>query len=546
MKRTLLFLVALVLVLSASASAAEVEYSAPGEFPIVSEPITLKVCATMPLTVEDPYTNTLTKYIEEKTNIQVEWQLITQDAQEKISLMMASGETLPDIILPMGNMSNEQVVAYGAEGLFIPLNDLIEKEGVNVKALFDYNSTVKGAITAPDGNIYGIPHYGECYHCYTSQKMWLNTTWLDNLGLKAPTTIDEYYDMLVAFKEQDANGNGDPSDEVPLVMYYGGWMSSPDMFIMNAFEYNAGEAHSWLKLEDEKIEASFVTDGWKEGLRFMRKLYEEGLMDAEAFVTSQEQVYLLSADAKGNRVGSFPGGVISNGVNLSSERAKEYAALAPLEGPDGLKQAVRYYEDLDMRFFITKDCQYPEIAYKWGDMFMINIVEAMENGNYEGEIFLDGTEGGIWERAAEGELGMDGRPALYKWTDLWGQPHNTSWGQLLPIMATYEYKLYMASAVQLGGVDQEKILFESTRDDYEPYWTYKTVPKLMMDRDAAIECAEIKANIVDYVKESFANFTLGVWDVDADWDAYLAQFDAMGLNRLLELSQSTYDGQYGK
>lgn len=44
----------------------------------------------------------------------------------------------------------------------------------------------------------------------------INKAWLDRLGMEMPTTVDEWYEVLKAFKEQGANGNGDPNDEIPL------------------------------------------------------------------------------------------------------------------------------------------------------------------------------------------------------------------------------------------------------------------------------------------------------------------------------------------
>lgn len=542
MKKWLALLLAAVMSLTAG-SALALEVSAPNEFPIVNEPVTLKVLTTMSLNVEDPDTNELTKYVEEKTGVHIEWQNLTQDGSEKISLMLASNSELPDVFMT-SEISNEQVVAYGSQGILIPLNDLIDEQGTNMQGLFEYNDTIRTKISAPDGNIYGLPLYGECYHCMGQQKMWINETWLDNLGLEKPETTDELYEVLKAFKEQDANGNGDPNDEIPLVCYSGGWNSTPDMFIMNAFEYNSGEGNAWLKLEDDKIQAAFITDGWKEGLKYLNKLYSEGLMDPETFVTNQEQVYLLSSDSNGNRVGMFPGGVLSNGVDLTSERALEYGGLSPIAGPDGLRQAVKYPEDLQLRYFITSDCEYPEVAFKWGDMLMIDIVSELKKGNYEGEILLDGVEGGTWVRAEEGEVGMDGRQALYKWTEKWGEPQNSSWAQVQPHFATYEYKLFMASAVTTGGVDQERVLYETTLENQEPYWVDKMVPMLMLGRDDSMEAAEIKATIVSYVNEAMAYFITGSWNFDSDWDNYVAQFDAIGLPRLLEIYQNGYEQQY--
>ncbi len=73
----------------------------------------------------------------------------------------------------------------------------------------------KDLITAPDGNIYALPQVNECYHCMYQQRMWIYKPWLDKLGLKMPTTTDEFYEVLKAFKTKDPNGNG-KADEIPL------------------------------------------------------------------------------------------------------------------------------------------------------------------------------------------------------------------------------------------------------------------------------------------------------------------------------------------
>lgn len=70
-------------------------------------------------------------------------------------------------------------------------------------------------VTNPDGHIYTLPGKKPLRPkgCDTP---FINKAWLDRLGLEIPTTVDEWYEVLKAFKEQDANGNGDPNDEIPL------------------------------------------------------------------------------------------------------------------------------------------------------------------------------------------------------------------------------------------------------------------------------------------------------------------------------------------
>ena len=63
-------------------------------------------------------------------------------------------------------------------------------------------------MTSPDGNIYGLPHAEFDINNYVLMWNIIRQDWLDKLGLEMPATIDEYHDVLVAFRDQDPNGNG--------------------------------------------------------------------------------------------------------------------------------------------------------------------------------------------------------------------------------------------------------------------------------------------------------------------------------------------------
>ena len=104
----------------------------------------------------------------------------------------------------------------GAQGYILPLNEYLDNSSVGYAAAFEKLPGLRDYITTPDGNIYSLPNVDGSLHVQYNMKLWINTTWLENLGLEMPTTTEEFYDVLKAFKEQDANGNGDPDDEIPL------------------------------------------------------------------------------------------------------------------------------------------------------------------------------------------------------------------------------------------------------------------------------------------------------------------------------------------
>ena len=100
----------------------------PGEFPIVKEKVTLKVLVKQASQVEDYETNWFTQYLEEKTNVHIDCEVVpTKNADTKLNLMLSSGD-YPDIIMNF-DVSPSQQMIYGKQGIFLPLNDLIDNSG---------------------------------------------------------------------------------------------------------------------------------------------------------------------------------------------------------------------------------------------------------------------------------------------------------------------------------------------------------------------------------------------------------------------------------
>ena len=130
------------------------------------------------------------------------------DAAEAMNLLLAQGD-LPDIV--GGNLIQQPVNQYGPEGAFLPLNDLVKEHAPHIQAFWDAHPELLEAISSYDGNYYYIPYLpdGEFGRAW-----YIRQDWLDKLGLEQPQNVDEYYEVLKAFREQDPNGNG-LKDEIP-------------------------------------------------------------------------------------------------------------------------------------------------------------------------------------------------------------------------------------------------------------------------------------------------------------------------------------------
>jgi len=103
-----------------------------------------------------------------------------------------------------------------------------------------------------------------------------NQVWLDKAGIKAPATLDEFVEMLRYFKDNDMNGNGDTSDEIP-------------MSIMGEFlPYMFGPAFGLDLVSgfqaDESGNVTYAyadSENYKKYLEFLNGLYKEGLLEKD-------------------------------------------------------------------------------------------------------------------------------------------------------------------------------------------------------------------------------------------------------------------------
>lgn len=198
---------------AATESGEESCFNAEG-YPICDETITVAVAGTY-----DGGKNwnetTLIQEIENRLGIKLECTVYEQEEwPTQLSLMMASDE-LPDLIIH-ASISQTDANSYGAEGYFLPINEYLAY-APNLSAVLEEYPDYEAAITAPDGNIYGLSRInaGQGADIELANRQWIKQTWLDNLGLDYPETIEDFYNVLVAFRDEDANGNGDPNDDIP-------------------------------------------------------------------------------------------------------------------------------------------------------------------------------------------------------------------------------------------------------------------------------------------------------------------------------------------
>lgn len=530
---------AMMLILGISVQAQDSIVTPAGEFPIVTEPTTLTILISNGEQVSDFNTNAFTQWLEEKTGVDLQIEVVnSSDAPTKLNLVLASGE-LPDILLGFP-ITPSLLAQQGAAGTFLPLNDMMAEYGVETKRVFEVERPQLLPLNmSPDGNLYGLPEINECFHCFLSQKLWVYKPWLDKLGLAVPTTTEEFEAMLLAFKEQDPNGNG-IADEVAFsgsVDGMGGWHNSVDQNLMNAFVFYDRIQHDRLLLIDGKVQAAYAQPGYKEGLRYLNRLYTQGLIDPNGLIQDNQALLQLGSQMEPHILGSASGGwmgtftipqTLAQGGEMDN-----WIAIPPLKGPDGTQTAAYAPWGFSPgRCVITSGAEHPEVAFRFCDL-LYSSEATMRN--------VFGVEGTDWVAPPEGELSIDGGQAAYRTLANWGEGMtDTAWRQTGMTYRTSEFRLSQSAVDQFVEVP----LFEASNAmlPYAPPLE-ALIPPLSFSEDEARELAEIQLAVKTYVDEMLIRFITGDANIDAEWDTYLATLDSQGLPRLLEIYQNAYDAQ---
>jgi len=442
-------------------------------------------------------------------------------------------------------------MTYGVqEEMFLPLNDLIDQYMPNLSALLDERPGSRQFLTAPDGNIYSLPDFNECYHCSLSQKMWIYEPWLEKLGLDMPTTTEELYNVLVAFRDQDPNGNG-LKDEIPMAGAISGWNNNPETFLINAFTYtnlvasldsNVNSAVGFYR-DGDTIKTMVNSAEYKESLKYLAKLYKEGLIYPATYTQDSDQLTQLVEGPEDNIVGVVAGGYGGMFSIVGGDRYRNFKAMAPLQGPEGA-QFVRYFLQAPVigNVAISKNCESPEAVARMIDYLYTDEGTLMSNYGFEGE---------GWRYANNTEVGLDGKQAIFKllkpWNDM--DPQNNCFVMLGVRANTSRMRngeavdpntdLYSAEGL-------EALLYQVTQQVYAPYAHPELeIPTLRFLEEEDDAYASKRVAYANYVRQSLVKFITGNWDVDAEWNEYIQGLDKLDLKGILALNQKAFDRQNG-
>lgn len=482
----------------------------------------------------------------EDTGIEFDWQAIPQEgAQEKINLMLASGEELPDVFWNFGDgKSGNIIVQYADQDIFLPTEDLINNQMPNLKKVLDDSDNYWTEITAPDGHTYGFPYIEEMYGLVlTPGPFLINKTWLDKLGLQVPTTVDEWVNCLKAFRDGgDLNGNG-VADEIPMASWFGATdtFGSYNLFyrLTGAFgsadSYCGGNAYAdHLRLVDGKVTFTAKDEAFRKTAEFFNMLYNENLIWNGSFEADESASYKSSLiKEEVARIGSFGTWTDQEITNLDVH--DEYVAVPRLKGVNGMTGFENNFSELQdsSNTAITTDCKFPNVIAKFVD-YMVGdpYISLQSNWGAEGYNYVKDDNGVL-----RTPLDDQGRYVAQSEFDTFGTARvnsTTCRGSMVVLNEYYEkYAGYAFDAVQL--LENQKI---NGKD--EVMAEYDSMPRVMMTTEEVSRLAQIQPTISDIV-DRYINQWITGGVTDDNWNAYLAELDGAGVADLVSMYQTAVD-----
>ena len=485
----------------------------------------------------------------EDTGVEFDWQSIPgEGAQEKINLMLASGEDLPDAFWNFGDgKSGNIVVQYADQDVFLPTEGLINEYMPNLKKILDDHPQYRAEITAPNGHTYGFPYIEEMYGLVlTGGPLLINKTWLDQVGKEVPTTVDEWVDCLKAFRDGgDLNGNGE-ADEIPMATWFGATDSfgSYNMFYRFtgtfgcADSYCGGNAYAdHLRLIDGKVTFTAMDEAFRKTAEFFNMLYNENLIWNGSFEADESASYktsLIKEDVA--RIGCFGTWTDQEITNLDVH--DEYVPLPRLEGEAGKMGFANNYSELQdsSDTAITTTCKFPHVIARFVD-YMVGdpAISVQSNWGAEGYNYkLD--ENGILRTPLDEQGRYVAQQEGADYADFGKARTNstTARGSMIVLNEYYETVAgYAYDAVQL-------LEWQRVNGKDEVLEEYDTIPRVMMTVEELTRLAQIQPTVSDIV-DRYINTWVTSGVTDDNWNAYLGELEAAGVNDVVSIYQTAVD-----
>ena len=471
--------------------------------------------ANLPIDMD---TNPVWTVIQEKTGTDLNVRLINADQNVKeaqFNLMMASGDIADIVGYYDGSGGFESVDRFGTEGAFLPLQDLIAENAPNLKKVLLDDPLIREQIVASDGNIYRVPMIA----AINAARGWfIRYDWLEAVGKDVPTTTEELYDVLKAFKEGDPNGNGQ-KDEIPMVARRRG---DDAFYNIGALAYAFDADPDWV-LRNGKTVYGPSEDAYVDYVAYVARLFKDGLIDEELFTRQgNPRNEMFGRDMTGCIHDWFASTASLNDSLAESIPGFDLRHIAPPLGT-----AKKPYTRIQMST-VRADGGWSIAATNPDPVKTIKLMDFLYSE--EGQMLTNfGIEGVHYNM-------VNGKPV---YTDLiTNNPDGLIMHEALVTIGA-QWKIGMIQNIEYEAQFANEIAFEA-RKDYQENFIIDAFPNLSFTVEESDVLKDKFSQIKTYVAESTAVAVVGGMTM-AEFEDAMEELDNMGLKEVTAIYQAAYD-----
>ncbi|WP_165842304.1 extracellular solute-binding protein [Paenibacillus xerothermodurans] len=363
--------------------------------PIVEKPITIKWYQRNYVETELKSMGEMEafKELEKRTGIHIEFVHPPNSGNnEALNVMLATGD-YPDVIFWDWAGVPRGLTGLINDGVAIKLNDYLDKYAPNYKKALEKYPEVKKYVTLDDGTYPSFFQLDPDPMRTSYNGLIIRKDWLDKLGLQPPTTIDEWHNVLRAFKEKDPNGNG-KADEIPYSI-----AKAPSGTALGGIGSGMSEfTAAWGILDgfykdpaSGKLLYGPLQPQYKDYLTTMANWYEEGLIDSEfASTDSKGLTTKLQNELVGTTYGSL-GSLIGNTTTVARTKNPNFSLIGvkPPIGPAGkpYNYAASTIQKVGLSAIISTSSKYPKEIVRLIDYMYSDEGQALLNWGIEGKSY---------------------------------------------------------------------------------------------------------------------------------------------------------------
>ena len=249
------------------------------------DPVTVEIVQSINPTLTIPEgdsatDNYYTRYIKDNMNIDisVKWSASSSDYNEKMNLAIAAND-IPDILV----VNEQQFRKLAQSDMLEDLTDYYDTYACDIiKQNIDSTEGKALENATYDGKLLGLPNVAVEADGYVL--MWIRQDWLDELGLEAPTNIEELETVAKAFVDNKMGGENTIGIVGPTIngAVYNTFLSTNNLNNLDGI-FQAYQAYPGYWVQDEEGNAVYgsTTEQTKEALAELNKMYEDGILDQE-------------------------------------------------------------------------------------------------------------------------------------------------------------------------------------------------------------------------------------------------------------------------